>query len=90
MNCREGKWEEALFCSGKDTTNVLWRFVMLVLTRKVRQSIRISDDITITVLRVKGGQVRIGIEAPKEVRVVRGELRVFEEGDQAREEREVA
>ena len=47
---------------------------MLVLTRKLKESIRIGDAITITVLRVKGNTVRIGIEAPREVPVVRGEL----------------
>ena len=47
---------------------------MLVLTRKLQEQIRVGDDITLTVLRVKGNSVRIGIEAPKDVRVVRGEL----------------
>ena len=47
---------------------------MLVLTRKLKESIRIGDAITVTVLRVKGNTVRLGIEAPREVRVVRGEL----------------
>ena len=47
---------------------------MLVIKRKRYESIRIGDNITITVLRVKGNQVRVGIEAPREVRVVRGEL----------------
>jgi carbon storage regulator CsrA len=47
---------------------------MLVLTRKLQQQIKIGDDITVTVLRVKGNTVRIGVQAPREVRVVRGEL----------------
>jgi carbon storage regulator CsrA len=47
---------------------------MLVLTRKVREQIRIGNDIVITVLRVKGQSVRIGIEAPRGVRVLRAEL----------------
>lgn len=51
---------------------------MLVLTRKLDESIRIGDDIRITVLRVKGNTVRIGIEAPKQVRVIREELRLQE------------
>jgi len=50
---------------------------MLVLTRKQNEKIRIGDSITITVLRMKGKAVRLGIEAPKEVGVMRGEL-VFE------------
>ncbi len=47
---------------------------MLVLTRKLDESIQISDNIKITILRIKGNTVRIGIEAPREVRVVRTEL----------------
>lgn len=53
---------------------------MLVLTRKLQEQIRIGDNVTITVLRVKGNTVRIGIEAPRETRVVRGELPAFDEG----------
>lgn len=47
---------------------------MLVLTRKISQQIQIGDGVVITVLQVNGNSVRIGIEAPREVRVVRGEL----------------
>jgi len=47
---------------------------MLVLTRKLKQQIQIGADITITVLRVQGNNVRIGIDAPQNVRVMRGEL----------------
>jgi carbon storage regulator len=47
---------------------------MLVLTRKLHETIRIGPDITITIVRVKGNTVRVGIEAPDSVRVVRGEL----------------
>ncbi len=47
---------------------------MLVLTRKFQESIRIGDNVTITILRVKGNTVRVGIDAPRNVRVVRGEL----------------
>jgi carbon storage regulator CsrA len=47
---------------------------MLVLTRKQKEIIKIGDDITITILRLKGQQVRVGIEAPREMRVARGEL----------------
>jgi carbon storage regulator len=46
---------------------------MLVLTRKKGETITIGDNIQIQVLSVKGGQVRIGVEAPKEVRVSREE-----------------
>ena len=47
---------------------------MLVLTRKYQEKIRIGDNITITVLRTKGKAVRLGIEAPTNVPVIRGEL----------------
>jgi carbon storage regulator len=47
---------------------------MLVLTRKYQEKIHIGDNITITVLRTKGKAVRLGIEAPPEVPVIRGEL----------------
>ncbi|HEX3601067.1 MAG TPA: carbon storage regulator [Lacipirellulaceae bacterium] len=47
---------------------------MLVLTRKYQEKIRIGENITITVLRMKGKAVRLGIEAPSTVPVVRGEL----------------
>lgn len=47
---------------------------MLVLTRKLDEAIQIGDNIKITVLRVKGNTVRIGIEAPKHIKVIRDEL----------------
>ena len=47
---------------------------MLVLTRKVHQSIRIGDEIEVVVLEVRGEQVRIGIKAPKDVAVHRAEI----------------
>jgi carbon storage regulator len=56
---------------------------MLILTRKVGETIMIGDDVQITVLGVKGNQVRIGVVAPKEVGVHREEiyLRIQEEKD---------
>lgn len=47
---------------------------MLILTRKVGESITIGDNVTITVVASKGGQVRIGIDAPKSVSITRTEL----------------
>ncbi len=47
---------------------------MLILTRHVGESIKIGEIITVTVLGVKGGQVRLGIAAPKEVEVDREEV----------------
>lgn len=47
---------------------------MLILTRRVGESITIGDNVLVTVVEVKGGKVRIGIEAPKEVPVHRVEI----------------
>ena len=47
---------------------------MLILTRKVGESVLIGDDISITVLSVRGNQVKLGVEAPKEVSVHREEI----------------
>ncbi len=47
---------------------------MLVLTRRENESLVIGDDIKLTILAVKGGQVRVGIDAPKEVSIHRQEL----------------
>ena len=48
---------------------------MLVLTRKSGQQIRIGDSVVLTVVRVHGDKVRIGVDAPKEVAVHRQEVR---------------
>ena len=47
---------------------------MLVLSRKAEESMYIGDDIKITVLDIRGGQVRIGITAPRDIRVHREEV----------------
>ena len=47
---------------------------MLILTRRANETLVINNDIHITVLGVKGGQVRLGIEAPKDVAVNREEV----------------
>ena len=47
---------------------------MLVLTRKKNESIIINDDITIVVVELRGDKVRLGVEAPKEISVHRGEV----------------
>jgi carbon storage regulator len=54
---------------------------MLVLTRKQGEVIQIGDSITITVLRMKGKSVRLGIKAPHDFNVIRGEL-AFESEDE--------
>ncbi|MDP0902235.1 carbon storage regulator CsrA, partial [Klebsiella pneumoniae] len=47
---------------------------MLILTRRVGETLIIGDEVTVTVLGVKGKQVRIGVNAPKEVSVLREEI----------------
>jgi len=47
---------------------------MLILTRRVGETVMIGDDIAVTVLGVKGNQVRVGVNAPKEVSVHREEI----------------
>jgi carbon storage regulator len=47
---------------------------MLILTRRVGETVMIGNDITVTVLGVKGNQVRVGVNAPKEVAVHREEI----------------
>jgi carbon storage regulator CsrA len=62
---------------------------MLVLTRKIGQRISIGDNITVVVTKTAGNRVTLGIEAPKDVRIVRGELeRIFNEFDEAPESEE--
>ncbi len=58
---------------------------MLILTRKLGENIRIGDDIKITILEIKGGQVKLGIDAPPQVAVHREEIyeRIREENRRA-------
>lgn len=59
---------------------------MLVLSRKTRQQIQIGDNVVVTILLVKGNTVRVGIEAPRNVRVVRSELPLHEQTEAAPQE----
>lgn len=56
---------------------------MLILTRRVGETLMVGDDVTVTVLGVKGNQVRIGVNAPKDVSVHREEiyLRIQQENE---------
>ena len=47
---------------------------MLILTRRIGETIMIGDDVTITVLGIKGNQARLGVDAPKEIAVHREEI----------------
>jgi carbon storage regulator CsrA len=49
---------------------------MLVLSRRARETIRIGDDITLTIIEIQGNHVRVGIEAPRQHKILRGELEV--------------
>lgn len=60
---------------------------MLVLTRKPQEKIQIGDNITITLVKVQGGRIRIGIEAPADVPVLRAELKAQLEAAGAAPER---
>ena len=60
---------------------------MLILTRRVGETLMVGDDVTVTVLGVKGNQVRIGVDAPKDVAVHREEIyqRIQKETEQSEE-----
>jgi carbon storage regulator len=71
--------------SNIDYVHIHGGFPMLVLTRKIGEKIQIGDGITVTVLDVKGARVRIGIDAPDNVRIVRGELVEFAEAGNSKD-----
>ena len=60
---------------------------MLILTRRVGETLMIGDNVSVTVLRVKGNQVRLGVNAPKDVSVHREEIfeRIQQESGDASE-----
>ena len=63
---------------------------MLILTRRVGETLMIGDDVSVTVLGVKGNQVRIGVNAPKDVSVHREEIymRIQSEKDDEQDDQE--
>lgn len=62
---------------------------MLILTRRVGESLMIGDDVTITVLGVTGNQVRVGVDAPRDIAVHREEIfNRIQEGDAAPESKD--
>jgi carbon storage regulator len=58
---------------------------VLILTRRIGETVMIGDEVTVTVLRVKGNQVRLGVNAPKTVSVQREEIfnRIKHQGSEA-------
>ena len=58
---------------------------MLILTRKTGESLIIDDRVKVTVVGMKGTQVRLGIDAPKDVRIYREEIFPHDAGDEMRE-----
>lgn len=63
---------------------------MLILTRRISEELRIGDDVTVTILGVSGNQVRVGINAPKNVSVHREEIYQRIQNDKAQKDKSVA
>ena len=61
--------------------------LMLILTRKVNETLMVGDDVSVTVLGIKGGQIRIGINAPRDIPVHRQEVyeKILQERNAAEE-----
>lgn len=59
---------------------------MLILTRRIGETLMVGDDVTVTVLGIKGNQVRLGVNAPKDVAVHREEIYQRIKQEQANEQ----
>lgn len=72
-----GGWTRPPWLQGtSNPSGQLWRdYTMLVLSRKIGEKILIGKDISVTVVRVAQGMVRIGVEAPDELPIVREEIK---------------
>ena len=57
-----------------DSNHVRGRWIMLVLTRRSMQTLRIGNDVTVTVLEIRGSQVRLGVSAPRDIAIHREEI----------------
>jgi carbon storage regulator len=57
-----------------DVNHVRRQWNMLILTRRPTETVRIGNDVTVTILEIRGSQVRIGVNAPRDVAVLREEL----------------
>ena len=56
------------------TQSILGENFMLILSRRVGQSVKIQDDITVTILEIRGNQARLGFQAPETIEVHRQEI----------------
>ncbi|MBW1862579.1 MAG: flagellar hook-associated protein FlgL [Deltaproteobacteria bacterium] len=75
LKAKEVAYQAALASAARVlNVSVPWRAPVLVLTRKVKESITIGNNITVTVLEIRGNQVRVGIEAPKSIPINRTEI----------------
>lgn len=61
---------------------------MLVLSRKEGESILIGDNVRVTINAIKGNRITLGIDADREVKIIRGELKPYDHSDQAAEPKE--
>ncbi len=66
---------------GRTTTEMEMEFlIMLILSRRESESVHLGDDIVLTIVRVSGEKVRIGIQAPPHIKVLRNELEIQDAG----------